>query len=211
MNPPKPKGRTAKASTKKIAATRRASPDKRGEKVEVRLTSAAFGDLEQLARLDPQIVRWSLKKMLLIERDPFAGETLRGKLTGWRKLVVGDRDWRVVWRVVAEDTDTITVDIGEVWAAGARSDDEVYEEMNDRVARMKESPATVALAEVIERLGKIAAGLAATPTSEPTTQPVPDWLKERLRDQVGLDDADIGELDLEQAVDAWTAWQTRPR
>lgn len=211
MSPPKPKGRTAKASTKKSAATRRPSPDKRGEKVEVRLTSAAFGDLERLAHLDPQIVRWALKKMLLIERDPFAGEALRGKLTGWRKLVVGDRDWRVVWRVVAEDTETITVDVGEVWAAGARSDDEVYEEMNDRVARMKESPATVALAEAIERLGRIAAGLAATPTSEPATEPVPDWLKERLRDQVGLGDADIDELDLEQAVDTWTAWQTRPR
>lgn len=211
MSPPKPKGQTAEATTKKRAATRRPSPDQRGEKVEVRLTTAAFGDLERLARLDPQIVRWALKKMLLIERDPFAGETLRGKLTGWRKLVVGDRDWRVVWRVVAEDTDTITVDVGEVWAAGARSDDEVYDEMNERVAQMKESPATVALAEVIDRLGKIATGLAATSSSEPDTEPVPGWLKERLRDQVGLDDAEIGRLDLEQAVDAWTAWQTRPR
>jgi mRNA interferase RelE/StbE len=210
LSPPKPKGRTAKVSTKKTAAPRRPSPATRGEKVEVRLTDPAFGDLERLARLDPQIVRWALKKMLLIERDPFAGDPLRGKLTGWRKLVVGDRDWRVVWRVVAEDTDTITVDVGEVWAAGARSDDEVYDEMNERVTRMKESPATVALAEVIERLGKIAAGLATT-TSEPTAEPVPDWLKARLRDQVGLDAAQIDELDLEQAVDAWAAWQTRPK
>jgi mRNA interferase RelE/StbE len=211
LSPPKPKGRTVKGTAKRPAATRRPSPDKRGEKVEVRLTTPAFGDLERLARLDPQIVRWALKKMLLIERDPFAGETLRGKLTGWRKLVVGDRDWRVVWRVVAEDTDTITVDVGEVWAAGARSDHEVYDEMTARVARMKKSPATVALAEVIERLGKIAAGLAASTTSAPAPEPVPDWLKERLRDQVGLDDADIDEFDLEQAVDTWTAWQTRPR
>jgi mRNA interferase RelE/StbE len=211
LSPPKPKGRTAKGSTKKTKATRRPSPDKRGEKVEVRLTTPAVGDLERLVRLDPQIVRWALKKMLLIERDPFAGEPLRGKLTGWRKLVVGDRDWRVVWRVVAEDTDTVTVDVGEIWAAAARSDDEVYEEMNERVAQMKESPTTVALAEVIQRLGEIAAGLAANTTSDPTPEPVPDWLKERLHDQVGLDAAQIDELDLEQAVDTWTAWQTRPR
>jgi len=210
LSPPKPEGRTAKGSTKKRAASRRPSPDHRGEKVKVRLTTPAFGDLERLARIDPQIVRWALKKMLLIERDPFAGEPLRGKLTGWRKLVVGDRDWRVVWRVVAEDTATITVDVGEVWAAGARRDDEVYEEMNERVAQMKESPATIALAEVIERLGNIAVGLAPTTTSEPTIEP-PDWLKKRLRDQAGLDPTEIDELNLEQAVDAWTAWQTRPR
>ena len=74
---------------------------------------------------------------------------------------------------------------------------------------MKESPATVALAEVIERLGKIAAGLALTTTSVPATEPVPDWLKARLRGEVGLDPAEINELDLEQAVDACTARQTR--
>jgi mRNA interferase RelE/StbE len=64
----------------------------------VRLTEPAFEDLQTLLRLDPQIVRWALKKMLLLERDPEAGQALHGVLIGWRKLVVGDRDRRVDWR-----------------------------------------------------------------------------------------------------------------
>ena len=37
-------------------------------------------------RLDPQIVRWALKKMLLLERNPEAGEGLRGHMEINRKL-----------------------------------------------------------------------------------------------------------------------------
>jgi mRNA interferase RelE/StbE len=36
----------------------------------VRLTDPAVADLERLVGVDPQIVRWALKKMLLLERDP---------------------------------------------------------------------------------------------------------------------------------------------
>ena len=43
--------------------------------VVVRLTEPAFDDLRALLRLDPQLVRQALKKMLLLERDPQAGET----------------------------------------------------------------------------------------------------------------------------------------
>lgn len=120
-------------------------------------------DLERLLALDPQILRWTLKRMLLIERGPFCGRPLRGSLHGWRKLVVGNRNWRVIWRVVADDTSTITVDAGEVWAVGARSDDEVYGEMRQRVTRMRESPTTVTLSKVIERLGNAAGGISSPP------------------------------------------------
>lgn len=61
----------------------------------VRLTEPAVDDLRELYRKDPQIVRWCFKKMLLLESSPEAGEPLVGGLIGFRKLVVGDRDWRI--------------------------------------------------------------------------------------------------------------------
>ena len=43
----------------------------------------AFADLQRLARKgDPQVVRWALKKCLLLERNPAAGEEPRGGLDG---------------------------------------------------------------------------------------------------------------------------------
>ncbi|MCW2132330.1 type II toxin-antitoxin system RelE family toxin [Arthrobacter sp. VKM Ac-2550] len=65
----------------------------------VRLTDDAIADLRRLQKKDPQIVRWAFKKMLLLERPAHAGEPLLGSLIGFRKLAVGDRDWRIVWRV----------------------------------------------------------------------------------------------------------------
>jgi mRNA interferase RelE/StbE len=94
----------------------------------VRLIDPAVDDLRALLRLDPQIVRWALKKLLLLERNPEAGKELHGSLIGWRKLTVSDRDWRIVWRVASDDTGTVIVDVAEVWAVGARADREVYEE-----------------------------------------------------------------------------------
>lgn len=192
--------------------SRRPSASKRSKTVHVRLTEPAFEDLGRLVALDPQIGRWAFKKMLLILRDPFCGQVLRGPLHGWRKLVVGNRDWRVVWRVVAEDTAMIAVDVGEVWAVGARSDDEVYDEMKKRVSQMKESQATFTLAEVIERFGNIVAGISSpAPSVEPGRELLPNWLVERLRRQVGLPQDEIDGMDLQQAVDAWTDWQIRQR
>ena len=103
--------------------------------VVVRLIEPAVEDLQVLLKRDPQIVRWALKKMLLLERDPEAGEALRGGLIGWRKLTVSDRDWRVIWRVTHDQSGRVVVEyVAEVWAVGARSDAEVYAEMADRVS-----------------------------------------------------------------------------
>ena len=182
-------------------------PDARS--VVVRLTDPAFDDLRTLLKRDPQIVRWALKKMLLLERDPEAGEALHGDLNGFRKLVLGDRDWRVVWRVTRDDAGMVIIDVAEVWAVGARSDAAVYTEMRTRVAQLApDQPATPALADVVERLGRIAAGL--NPTPEPNVQvavaTLPDWLVDRLRHQVRMPAEQIAGLTLEQAVDAWTTW-----
>lgn len=175
------------------------------DRVVVRLIEPAVEDLRALLRLDPQIVRWAVKKMLLLERNPEAGAELHGMLIGWRKLTVSNRDWRIVWRVTSDESGTVIVDVAEVWAIGARADSEVYGEMRSRVAALPRTPRTVALAEVIERLGKAAAGLTATPDPA-EAQPVPDWLVNRLTRQVGLPPDKVARLSLEEAVDAWTEW-----
>ncbi len=74
-------------------------PDADQPRAYVRLTEPAVEDLARLVRLDPQVARQALKKMILLERDPEAGEPLLGALIGFRKLIVGDRHWRIVWRV----------------------------------------------------------------------------------------------------------------
>jgi len=189
--------------------SRRQQPSDPGEgrAAFVRLIDPAVRDLEDLARHNPQALHWSLKKMLLLERDPYAGDELHGDLIGWRKLVVGNRDWRIIWRATTDHTGVIVVDIAEVWAVGARSDAAVYREMADRVASLPTSPPTLALAEVIDRLGKAATAIQAA--RETSAEPVPEWLVNRLVHTAGLGRADVERMTLEEAVDAWTAWSTR--
>ena len=184
------------------------------ERTVVRFTDAAFGDLERMSlKGDPQVVRWALKKCLLLERDPEAGEELRGGLIGYRKLTVGDRDWRIVWRVTHDDVGRPVVDVAEIWAVGARSDSEVYEEMQSRVATLSASPATMPLAEAIELLGKI--GKDITPASaepEPDTQPaVPEWLTQVLTTVVKMPRDQVDRLTAEQAQEIWDAYISTPR
>lgn len=189
---------------------RRSRRHPNADRVVVRLIEPAIDDLRALLRLDPQIVRWAVKKLLLLERNPEAGAELHGMLIGWRKLTVSNRDWRIIWRVTSDESGTVIIDVAEVWAVGARADSEVYEEMRSRVATLPSMPKTVALAEVIERLGKAGAGLSATP--EPSTvDPVPDWLINRLTQQVGLAPDTIARMSLQEAVDAWTGWTNRQR
>lgn len=173
-------------------------------RVYVRLTDPAMKDLQRLIAKDPQIVRWALKKMLLIERNPNAGEPLLGSLAGWRKLVVGDRHWRIVWRVTKNTSGLTTITIGEVWAVGARSDGEVYAEMRTRVESLGSSPATQALASVVELIGRHIDRETFQPSVEPIDDPVPAWLRERLERTVSLPES---EVDLMTGLQAMTRWE----
>ena len=165
-----------------------------------------FDDLERLLGVDPQIVRWALKKMLLLERDPDAGRALLGDLIGWRKLVGGDRDWRIVWQVTTDEVGNQVIDIAEVWAVGARADAEVYAEMNHRIAVLGSSPTTQALSEVIERLGRASGNVMAA--VQPVRDPVPPWLVDRLVHQGGMTPEPVAELTGVQAMQAWEAFIT---
>lgn len=82
--------------------------------------------------------------------------------------------------------------------------------MRSRVARLPSAPKTVALAEVIERLGKVAAGLSATP-EPPAAQLLPGWLVKRLTHQVGLAPDVVARMNLQEAVDAWADWTSHQR
>ena len=169
----------------------------------VRLTEPAVADLQALLKKDPQIVRWALKKMLLLERDPDAGEPLLGQLVGWRKLTVGDRDWRVVWRVSRDATGAVTITVSEVWAVGARSDDEVNEEMDERVATLGSNPTTQALSSVIDMLGRHAQRLDLHATAEPHHDPVPDWLHQRLVHTANVPAEHVQAMTGAQAMERW--------
>lgn len=174
----------------------------------VRLIEPAVDDLARLVRRDPQVARQVLKKLLLLERDPEAGEPLLGALIGFRKLTVGDRHWRIVWRVTTDDLGTRVVEIAEVWAAGARSDAAVYAEMKGRVADLPRNPRTQALAEVVTMLGRAAGDVDAA--REVESEPVPQWLVERLVHTAGWAEDEVRAMDPESAMEEWEAFITRP-
>lgn len=166
----------------------------------VRFTDAAVGDLRSLQRKDPQILRAVLKKCLHLERSPEAGEALLGDLIGFRKLVVGDRDWRIVWRVTASPVGDTVLDIAEVWAAGARSDGDVYDEIASRLADVGDAGLRHALHEVVDLLAPSANIEAAV---EPVADPVPVWLRDRLVHTAGMGVQDVAALTGEEAMRHW--------
>jgi mRNA interferase RelE/StbE len=146
-----------------------------------------------------------LKKLLILLVDVKASQPLGGELTGYRKLVVGRNTWRIVYRIA----DATTVEICEVWAVGARADAEVYAEASATVRRAgADRPELVRLAEVIERLGKLA-GDATVELPDPR-EPLPDWLAQRLIYTAGLAREEVAAFDLQAAVDRWTDFTSRP-
>ncbi|WP_203337604.1 type II toxin-antitoxin system RelE family toxin [Nocardioides limicola] len=173
----------------------------------VRLVDGAVDDLETMLRKgDPQVVRWALKKLLLLERNPEAGEPLLGGLIGWRKIVVSDRHWRVVWRVGHDSSGAVVVDVAEVWAFGARSDSEVYAEVEARIAE-SDTPVAEPLVDVLHRLGKIGRGLTATPAPDPVVK-MPDWLSDALVKVVGMRKEAVDELTPTEAEQIWETYTT---
>jgi mRNA interferase RelE/StbE len=170
---------------------------------EITFTDAAIDDLR---RIGPSAVPKVLKKVLLLLESPKAGYPLGGDLTGFRKLVVGRNTWRIVYRLV----DDKTVEICEVWAVGARADAEVYAEATARVRDAAGQHTEFrALADVIERLGRLAGEVAAP--AAPTHEPVPDWLATRLIHTVGISPQEVAAMSLEEAVDRWGVFMSKPR
>jgi mRNA interferase RelE/StbE len=168
--------------------------------VEIRFTDEALDDLR---RIGPSAVPKILKKLLILETNVEAGHPLGDELTGFRKLVVGRNTWRIVYRVQKD-----VVEICEVWAIGERADAEVYDTAVARVrAITSQRPELLPLVKVMERLGKLAAGVdVARP---PPPQPVPDWLAQRLIYTAGVPREVVAAMDLQQAVDRWAEYTSR--
>jgi mRNA interferase RelE/StbE len=169
---------------------------------EITFTDAAVDDLR---RIGPDAVPKVLKKVMHLLDSPMAGCPLGGELTGFRKLVVGRNTWRIVYRVIDEKQ----IEICEIWAIGVRADAEVYAEATARVQEAAgRRPEIQKLADVIERLGRLSADIAA-PTA-PMREPVPDWLAKRLLYTVGMSPQDVAALSLEEAVDRWAEYTSMP-
>jgi len=175
----------------------------------IRLTDPAIEDLNQLFRLDPAVMRKVLTKMLLLEHSTEAGEPLLGDLMGWRKLTVGDRNWRIIWRTKKDESGGQMIEIAQVWAIGARSDSEIYDEMKERLASAPASPSTTALFDVLKLFGDKVGDVVAT--LEPVDSPAPTWLLDRLEHSVGLHQNQIRGLSVEQAMEIWEEYIGRPK
>jgi len=178
---------------------------------ELRFTDAAIDDLVALQKKNRPALKWAMKKFLLIERNPEAGAPLGGGLHGYRKLTVGDRDWRIVWRVTFDETGKLIVDIGEIWAVGARKDSEVYTEMRRRVAALPEGPQTQTFEEVLALLEASLTKKRRPATSDPTTDDTlaPTWLVDDLVNFAGYVRSDVEALTECQAMSAWVAFRSR--
>ena len=64
--------------------------------IRVELTDDAESDLDRLARSG--MLKAFLAKLVKLEEDGAeVGRPLGRGLTNWRKITVGDRQWRIVW------------------------------------------------------------------------------------------------------------------
>lgn len=113
----------------------------------VQLTDDAREDIRDLDGSAKGSVLKALKK-LECEPDKRGlplGNNPRGNLTTLRKLVVGDRDYRVVYRVLDDG------ELVDVLVVAKRDDNQVYELAFARL-RMHEDPDVQQLAEGLYRL-----------------------------------------------------------
>jgi mRNA interferase RelE/StbE len=87
------------------------------------------------------------KLVRLEEEGPQVGQPLRGDLQGFRKIVVGDRDWRIIFRTNPAET------VATVWVIGDRADSECYGEAVRRVTALgQRQPEVASLAAAIVRI-----------------------------------------------------------
>ena len=112
----------------------------------VELIAEAVEDLQRYARSGN--LPLFLKKLLQLEEaGPIAGQPLGRDLTGWRKIVVGDRNWRIVFTTDRGET------VATVWVIGDRNDAQCYAEAERRVRALSRSqPQAESLATVLFRL-----------------------------------------------------------
>jgi mRNA interferase RelE/StbE len=103
---------------------------------------------EDLRDLDGAARKLIARKLRQFEDEPEKrgaplGSRSSSNLTTFRKIVVGDRDYRIVYRV--EPDGTVCV----MWVIGKRSDDEVYKAALARLKKVGRDHSAVGLAGLL--------------------------------------------------------------
>ncbi|MEZ0492374.1 type II toxin-antitoxin system RelE/ParE family toxin [Kineococcus sp. TBRC 1896] len=107
--------------------------------------------LEDLKGFDGSAQRQILKGIKKLEDSPEQrgaplGSRQSGNLTSYRKLVVGNRQYRIVYSVHEDGTICI------VWVIGPRSDDEVYEMATARLSVMGDRELAERLRSMLDQI-----------------------------------------------------------
>jgi mRNA interferase RelE/StbE len=91
-----------------------------------------------------------LKKLIRLEEvGTDAGLPLGKGLTGWRKIVVGDRNWRIIFTTDPEET------VATVWVIGDRDDSACYDEAQRRIRALGDKrPEAVSLAAAMFQISE---------------------------------------------------------
>lgn len=117
----------------------------------VRLLPEAADDVRAL---DGSARRLVLKGLAKLEESPElrgaplgARANAQSDLTGFRKLVVGDRAYRIVYQVQPDGTVVI------VWVVRARADDEVYSLARERIASYADPARRALLRAILDASG----------------------------------------------------------
>jgi mRNA interferase RelE/StbE len=114
--------------------------------VRVELIDDAIADLAKHAESGK--LKSFFKKLLEIEANGSrAGEPLGRDLVGWRKLTVGNRDWRIVFRVDMAET------VATVCVIGDRDDGACYEEAKKRADDIEDVDAASLAESMMELFG----------------------------------------------------------
>lgn len=111
------------------------------------LTADAREDVRGLDGSARAIVLKAMKKLedAPEQRGAPLGSRRDGDLTGFRKLVVGDRQYRIVYRVERDGMVCV------VWVVASRVDEECYRTARARVAAYTAEPALAAmLAQILD-------------------------------------------------------------
>lgn len=112
------------------------------------LINEALDDLRGYARSGN--IRLFLKKLARLYRyGPTVGEPLGGRLTNWRKMVVGDRDWRILFTTDEPGTTST------IWVIGDRADEECYRIAQERVEAKGNRAEVVSLVEAMLQIDEL--------------------------------------------------------
>jgi mRNA interferase RelE/StbE len=114
--------------------------------VRVELIDEAVTDLAGIA--EGGMLKRFLRKLVEIEdKGSGAGEALGRNLVGWRKLTVGDRNWRIVFRVDRAET------VATICVIGDREDSLCYEEAKRRAERVDDADVSSLAESMLDVMG----------------------------------------------------------